>query len=93
MPPTLYEWAGGNEAFRRLIDAFYDRVEHDDLLGPMFPGGVSEEHRAHVTTWWSEVFGGPDEYTDRSSAATSGCSPTTGTSGSRPTSGAGSPRR
>lgn len=63
MPPTLYEWAGGSEAFRRLIDAFYDRVEHDDLLGPLFPGGVSEEHRAHVTTWWIEVFGGPDDYT------------------------------
>ena len=63
MPPTLYEWAGGSEAFRRLIDAFYDRVEHDDLLGPLFPGGVTEEHRAHVTTWWIEVFGGPDGYT------------------------------
>ena len=24
---TLYEWAGGEEAFKRLIDAFYDRVE------------------------------------------------------------------
>lgn len=63
-PPTLYEWAGGEAAFRRLIDAFYDRVEHDDLLSPLFPGGVSEEHRAHVTAWWREVFGGPTAYTD-----------------------------
>ena len=46
-----------------MIDCFYDRVEHDDLLGPLFPGGVSEEHRAHVTLWWSEVFGGPARYT------------------------------
>ncbi len=45
--PTLYEWAGGPDAFRRLIDTFYDRVEHDELLGPLFPGGVSEDHRAH----------------------------------------------
>ena len=36
---------GGSDAFRRLIDAFYDRVERDDLLSPLFPGGVSEEHR------------------------------------------------
>lgn len=63
MPVTLYEWAGGSDAFRRLIDAFYDRVEHDDLLSPLFPGGVSEEHRSHVTTWWVEVFGGPADYT------------------------------
>jgi hemoglobin len=64
MPPTLYEWAGGAEAFRRLIDAFYDRVERDDLLGPLFPGGVTESHRAHVTAWWCEVFGGPARYTE-----------------------------
>jgi len=63
MTPTLYEWAGGAEAFRRLIDAFYDRVERDDLLSPLFPGGVTEEHRAHVTLWWAEVFGGPADYT------------------------------
>jgi hemoglobin len=65
MTPTLYDWAGGHDAFRRLIDAFYDRVEGDDLLAPMFPGGVTEEHRAHVTLWWSEVFGGPPAYTDQ----------------------------
>ena len=62
--PTLYRWAGGADAFRRLIDAFYDRVERDDLLSPLFPGGVPEEHRAHVTTWWIEVFGGPPGYTE-----------------------------
>ncbi len=61
--PTLYEWAGGESSFRRLITAFYDRVERDDLLGPLFPGGVSHEHREHVTTWWCEVFGGPARYT------------------------------
>jgi hemoglobin len=61
--PTLYEWAGGHEAIERLIDAFYDRVEKDELLSPLFPGGVSSEHRDHVIAWWSEVFGGPDRYT------------------------------
>ena len=61
--PSLFDWAGGADAFRRLIDAFYDRVERDDLLSPLFPGGVHEDHRAHVTTWWVEVFGGPADYT------------------------------
>ena len=60
---TLYEWAGGETALRRLMDAFYDRVEADDLLSPFFPGGVNEEHRAHVTAWWCEVFGGEPSYT------------------------------
>ena len=62
--PTLYEWAGGEAAIRRLMDCFYDRVERDELLSPYFPGGVSKEHRAHVSTWWSEVLGGPASYTE-----------------------------
>ena len=46
-----------------MINAFYDRVERDDLLSPFFPGGVHTEHRQNVTAWWCEVFGGPPEYT------------------------------
>jgi hemoglobin len=61
--PTLYDWAGGEKAIERLINAFYDRVEGDQLLSPFFPGGVTEEHRDHVVAWWSEVLGGPDRYT------------------------------
>ncbi|MEV0716090.1 group II truncated hemoglobin [Asanoa sp. NPDC050611] len=63
--PTLYEWAGGRPAIERMINAFYDRVERDELLSPFFPGGVTRAHRDHVTTWWSEVFGGPADYTDK----------------------------
>jgi hemoglobin len=62
--PTLHEWSGGDAAVRRFIDAFYDRVEQDELLTVFFPGGVHEDHRAHVTAWWSEVLGGPTTYTD-----------------------------
>lgn len=62
-PPTLFEWTGGDAAFTRLLDCFYDRIVRDDLISPLFPGGVSQEHRDHVTAWWREVFGGPAEYT------------------------------
>jgi hemoglobin len=62
--PTLVQWAGGPTALRALIDAFYDRVESDELLAPFFPGGVSPEHREHVAAWWVEVFGGRADYTD-----------------------------
>jgi hemoglobin len=61
---SLYEWAGGEEAFARLINAFYDRVERDELLSPLFGGAVGEEHRQHVIAWWCEVFGGPTRYSD-----------------------------
>ena len=62
--PTLYRWAGGAAAMRRLIDCFYDRVERDELLSPFFPDGVGEDHRAHVTAWWAEVLGGPARYSE-----------------------------
>jgi hemoglobin len=62
--PTLFEWAGGGDAFDRMINAFYDRVERDDLLSPFFPGGVRADHRRNVAAWWSEVFGGPAAYTE-----------------------------
>lgn len=63
-PPSLYEWAGGDDAFQRMIDCFYDRVEVDALISPLFPGGVSRAHRDHVAAWWQEVFGGPARYTE-----------------------------
>jgi hemoglobin len=63
--PTIFEWAGGRDSFHRLINAFYDRVERDDLLSPFFPGGVHVAHREHVTDWWAEVMGGPATYTEQ----------------------------
>jgi truncated hemoglobin YjbI len=89
--PTLFEWAGGADAFRRLIDAFYDRTENDELISPLFPGGVSEDHRAHVTTWWIGCSVDPAA-TPMTSADMSGCSITTATSGSRLGNDSGSPR-
>lgn len=62
-PPTIYAWAGGREAFERWLDVFYDLVEDDELLSPVFEGQVTTEHRDHVTAWWCEVMGGPDRYT------------------------------
>ncbi|WP_372348892.1 group II truncated hemoglobin [Streptomyces sp. KL116D] len=62
--PTLYEWAGGAEAFARLTSVFYDKVVKDDLLGPLF-AELPAEHAEHVAVWLGEVFGGPPAYTER----------------------------
>jgi hemoglobin len=61
--PTLYEWAGGSEAFERLTAGFYEKVRQDDLLEPVFRG-MDTEHPHHVAVWLAEVFGGPPLYTD-----------------------------
>ena len=62
--PTLYEWAGGHAALRRLTGVFYDRVELDEVLAPVF-AHMGPDHREHVAIWLSEVFGGPAAYTDQ----------------------------
>jgi hemoglobin len=64
MPPSLYEWAGGADAFLRLTDAFYRRVRADEIVGPLF-AHMPEDHPAHVAAWLTEVFGGPKTYTDQ----------------------------
>jgi truncated hemoglobin YjbI/quinol monooxygenase YgiN len=59
--PTLYEWAGGAEAFARLTEVFYAKVAEDELLAPVF-AGLAPEHAEHVALWLAEVFGGPTAY-------------------------------
>ena len=61
--PTLYEWAGGQEAIDRLTHAFYEHVRRDELLEPLF-GRMPDDHPHHVAIWLAEVFGGPSLYTD-----------------------------
>jgi hemoglobin len=60
--PSMYDWAGGQQAFERLTDAFYREVLKDDLLEPLF-GHMHPEHPKFVAMWLAEVFGGPDRYT------------------------------
>jgi hemoglobin len=62
-PPTIHDRAGGRPAFERWLGRFYDLVEDDDLLSPVFGGRVSHQHRRDVVTWWCEVMGGPADYT------------------------------
>ncbi len=62
--PTLYEWAGGDEAFKRLTASFYGKVILDPLLQPLF-GSMAQEHPQRVAWCLSEVFGGPKIYTEQ----------------------------
>jgi hemoglobin len=61
--PSLYDWAGGQEALERLTDVFYRDVVKDDLLEPLF-GHMNPDHPKFVAMWLAEVFGGPRRYTD-----------------------------
>ena len=59
--PTLYEWAGGMEALRKLTAAFYRKVPNDTLIGPLF-AEMAPDHPERVAQFLAEVLGGPTEY-------------------------------
>jgi truncated hemoglobin YjbI len=59
--PTLYEWAGGAEAFERLFNTFYQHISTDEVLAPLF-AKMDPGHPKYVAAWLSEVFGGPARY-------------------------------
>src|ERR1700727_16853 len=60
--PSLYEFAGRDEALHRLEDTFYRSVLKDPLLQPLFGSG-QPQHVDHLTAFTAESFGGPDRFT------------------------------
>ena len=59
--PTLFEWLGGAERLKALIERFYEKVPADPLLEPLF-AQMPREHSLHVASFIGEVFGGPRVY-------------------------------
>ena len=62
---TFYAAVGGEETFRRLVDAFYAGVADDPVLRPLYPeddlGPASERLRLFLMQYW----GGPTTYSQR----------------------------
>lgn len=61
--PSLYEWAGGQEALEKLTEVFYAKVLKDELLEPVFRH-MAPGHSRHVAHFIAQVFGGPPLYTE-----------------------------
>jgi hemoglobin len=59
--PNIYELAGGDAPFRRLIDAFYERVEREPLLRPLYPADLTAS-REHLFLFVTQYFGAPPRY-------------------------------
>jgi hemoglobin len=58
---------GGPEAFAALVDAFYDSVENDPLLCPMYPADAEgmAEAREKLALFLMQYFGGPAIYAEK----------------------------
>lgn len=60
MEASLYDHVGAG-FFEQLVGAFYDVVEHDALLRPMYPDDL-EGPRRHLTLFLIQYWGGPGTY-------------------------------
>jgi hemoglobin len=62
--PSLTDQAGGPDAFVRLVDAFYERVEQDPVLRPMYPEDLAPG-KEHLALFLAQYFGATDLYSSR----------------------------
>ena len=62
---SVYEICGA-EFFVKLVDAFYDGVEQDQILISMYPeGSDTVEARKRLTMFLAQYWGGPHDYMEQ----------------------------
>jgi hemoglobin len=62
--PSIFEFAGGDQAFLALAAAHHERCLQDPELNHPFSHGVNPEHVERLAYYWAEVFGGPARYSE-----------------------------
>lgn len=58
---SVYQAAGGDEVFHRIVERFYAGVAGDALLRPLYPESLTESKR-HLALFLIQYFGGPSTY-------------------------------
>jgi hemoglobin len=66
-PPatTFYDEVGGEPTFRSIVNRFYELVEHDELLRPLYPEADLGPAAERLTLFLIQYWGGPHTYSDR----------------------------
>ncbi len=62
---SVYESVGGMTFFRRRVDAFYRRVEEDEVLVLLYPEDDMDGARERLTLFLGQYWGGPTTYSER----------------------------
>jgi hemoglobin len=62
---SVYEQVGGMPFFERLVDRFYDGVEDDPVLAPLYPEAPDFSGARHrLTLFLAQYWGGPTTYNE-----------------------------
>jgi len=59
---TFFDAVGGAQFFTDLVDGFYEGVETDSVLRPMYPAGDLTDARRHLSLFFMQYWGGPKTY-------------------------------
>lgn len=59
---TVFQEVGGEQFFLELVDRFYEGVEKDPLLRPLYPENDMAGARLRLRLFLIQYFGGPDTY-------------------------------
>lgn len=62
MTRTIYEVAGGRQAFVDLAHAWHERCLADPVVSHAFSHGYHPRHTERLAAYWAEALGGPPEY-------------------------------
>jgi hemoglobin len=64
MAQTIYEVAGGRQAFLDLAHAWHARCLADPIVSHAFSHGYHPQHSERLAAYWAEALGGPPDYTE-----------------------------
>ena len=62
MEQSLFDAVGGEEFFVKLVDGFYEGIETDEVLRPMYVDQDLTQARHHLTLFLQQYWGGPSTY-------------------------------
>ena len=62
---SVYELAGGEETFKRLVVRFYSAVAKDEVLRAVYPEGDLSGATERLTLFLIQYWGGPSTYSER----------------------------
>ena len=62
--PSVFEFAGGEDAFLALATAHHARCLEDPILNHPFSHPGHPQHVERLASYWAEVFGGPAVYSE-----------------------------
>jgi hemoglobin len=64
MKLTIYEAAGGRQAFVALAHAWHARCLADPIVSHAFSHGYHPQHSERLAAYWAEALGGASDYTN-----------------------------